>query len=75
MVFLDGFLLMFQDLGEYWRSEPKELLNELGFQLKSKWVPDGDDDFFMPEQDCTGIVIDVESPLIRLADTRKKRLG
>ncbi len=43
--------------------EPVDTLNELIFQLKSTFAEDDD----MPPQDCTGVVFDVDTRLIRLA--------
>jgi serine phosphatase RsbU (regulator of sigma subunit) len=43
--------------------EPTDSLNELIFKLKASYQ--GEDE--MPPQDCTGVVVDLDSRLIRLA--------
>ncbi len=49
-------------LEKYKVQAPVDLLNECAYQIKKSV---GDDD--LPPQDCTGIVLDVDSRLIRLA--------
>ncbi|MCC7442130.1 MAG: SpoIIE family protein phosphatase [Bdellovibrionales bacterium] len=43
--------------------EPADLLNEFAFQVKSK-LPSTEE---LPAQDCTGLVMDIESNVLRLA--------
>jgi serine phosphatase RsbU (regulator of sigma subunit) len=71
LVFLtDGFLegvggltALEATLKKHRGDEPKVLLNELVFQVKRE-LPRPDD---FPEQDCTAIVLDVDSNVVRLA--------
>jgi len=49
-------------LNKFRNTEPADTLNELVYQVKSK-LPSDDE---MPDQDCTGIVVDINSNIIRL---------
>jgi hypothetical protein len=48
-------------LDRYRKQEPVDTLNELAFQVKSKFVEPDD----MPEQDCSALILDVDSRIIR----------
>ena len=50
-------------LNRFRATEPTDLLNEFVFCVKSKFIEKDD----MPEQDCTAVVLDVDSKVIRLA--------
>lgn len=50
-------------LDRFRQQDSADLLNELVYGVKSRFVEDDD----MPEQDCTAIAIDVGSNLVRLA--------
>jgi hypothetical protein len=43
--------------------EPADCLNELVFEVKKRFAEPDD----MPEQDCTAVILDVDSKVIRLA--------
>jgi hypothetical protein len=48
-------------LQEFRGGDPKDALNELTYRVKSKYSEPDD----MPDQDCTAVVFDVDSRLIR----------
>ncbi len=69
-LFSDGFVeaaggaaALRELMNRYRDSDPKDSLNELVYLIKSKFVEPDD----LPPQDCTGVIFDVESRLIRLA--------
>ncbi len=64
--FLDGFdqklKALEHGLDQNKQKEPKDLLNELVYKIKSKFT-DSDD---LPAQDCTALVLDVKAQMYAL---------
>ncbi|MEK7690229.1 MAG: SpoIIE family protein phosphatase, partial [Bdellovibrionota bacterium] len=50
-------------LNRFREKDPKELTNELTFLVKKTLLPEDE----LPNQDCTALIFDVESKIIRLA--------
>lgn len=53
-------------LGCFRKADPKEGLNELVFEIKSKFT-DSDD---MPSQDCSALVMDIHSKVVKLSQRK-----
>jgi serine phosphatase RsbU (regulator of sigma subunit) len=50
-------------LDRFRENDPKDVLNEMVFHVKKEFHEEDD----MPEQDCTGVIFDMDQRLIRLA--------
>ncbi len=67
--FLEGGRAFEKQLEKSLDREPKDLLNELVYQVKSKFQEPDD----LPEQDCTALILDVKAQMYALGGFENKR--